>query len=281
MNIFELITLNICNHLYKRYLMIGHFEGLADNLANCAKEGEQNTRGKVGEEYEDIVTARFLQSFSDAVENYGRKNPYNVEISTHKLPDSGKESAESRFGADYLIGFDMQLSNFELSNAIMVQAKRSDVDRFPSMTEIREQCERMLRWSPDSFLNILSNRSYRMYPAIQPAKSDGDTPTYNGEELDFDEAFDYRTTLKLYRLFFKGYVGDNWIYNNIDFLTNPKNNQPNNRPYFPDGGQVDDEGGMKALVITVTEPGVNPELPFDPDREVDEFAKGDSGLFDI
>lgn len=256
--------------------MLGHFEGLADDLADCAKEAEQNTRGKVGSEYENIVTARFLQSFSDSIKNYGRKNPYNVDIETHKLPDSGENSAESQFGADYIICFGMQLPDFEFANGLMVQAKRGDVDRFPSMNTIREQCSRMLSWSPDSYLKVMRNRSYRMYPAIQSVNSEGTSPTYNGQDLEFDDAFDYRTSLKLYRLFFKGYVGDNWVYNNVSYLTDPKNNQPISRPLAPDGGEVDYEGGVKALIVSVTQPGVNAELPFDRENEIDEFE--DSGF---
>jgi len=259
--------------------MIGHFEGLADNLADCAKEAEQNTRGKIGREYEDIVTARFLQSFSESIENYGRKNPYNVEIDTHKLQDAGSNSAESRFGADFLVCFNVQFSDFEMSNGILVQAKRSDVDRFPDMNKIREQCQAMLRWSPDSFLNIMSNRSYRMYPAIQTVKSTGKSPTYSGQELQFEEAFDYRTTLKLYRLLFKGYVGDNWVFKNADFLTDPKNNQPDTRPLVPDGGQARYDGGMKGLIISISEPDVEVELPFNRENEIETFTEsGFEGL---
>jgi len=253
--------------------MIGHFEGLTDELAKCAKQAERNTRGKVGKEYEDIVTARFLQSFSEAVETYGRKNPYNVDIQTHKLPDAGENSAESKFGADFLICFDVQLADFEMSNGILVQAKRGDVDEFPPMKTIRDQSEKMLQWSPDSFINVLNNRSYRMYPAIQMARSDGNKPTYRGEDLEFDEAFDYRTTLKLYSLLFKGYVGDNWVYQNVDFLTDPKNHGPNSRPLAPDGGQIENGGGMKALIISISDPNEYVELPFDREKRVDSFIE--------
>lgn len=253
--------------------MMGHLDGLADDLAECAKEAEQNTRGKIGREYEDIVTARFLQSFSESVERCERRNPFNVEVEIHKLPDSGADSAESLFGADFLICFHVQLSHFEMSNGILVQAKRGDVDRFPSMDTIREQCNAMLRWSPDSFLNVMDTRSYRMYPAIQTVKANGSRPTYRGAELEFEDAFDYRTTLKLYQLF-RGYIGDNWIYRNIDFLTNPNNNQPNDRPLAPDGGAPPQNGGMKGLVITVREPGVNIEFSFDREREIEAFERG-------
>jgi len=254
--------------------MIGNFDGLADDLADCAKKGEKRTRGKIKTEYEDPVVGRFLQSFEDAVLDYSETNPYDVEIETYKLKDAGKNSPETKYGGDFVIGFNLQLPDFSMSHGIITQAKRQNTDWFPDMATIRKQSNKMLEWSPDSFVNIMSSRSYRMYPAVQIVKSKGKKPTYKGTELEFENAFDYLTTLKFYKLFFRGHIGDNWVYQNIDFLTNRNIHTPKGRPLVPDGGESFRFGqnhGVKALVIVVKDSGLDIEYPFDLENTVESF----------
>ena len=109
----------------------------------------------------------------------------------------------------------------------------------------------------------------------------GKKPTLNGNELDFNEAFDYKTTLKFYNLFFKGYIGDNWIFQNIEFLIDRDRVTPNGRPLAPDGGEPtesNDSQGTRALVIIVSEPSVDVEISFGSEYMVEEFSKS-GGLF--
>ena len=177
--------------------MIGHFDGLADDLAQCAKSGEKAIREKYHYENEDSLSMRFLDSFSDEIEKYDATTPYNLEIDTYKLNDKGPNSPETRFGPDFVVGYLSKISNLTYSTGIMVQAKKGNISDF---SDLRGQCEDMLYCTPDSFLYQFSQensrRSYRMFPALQIARTAGDGPEYSGNKLEFFEAYESRTTLK-------------------------------------------------------------------------------------
>jgi len=239
--------------------MIGHFGELADDLAQCAKEATGIIRENYEYENEGTLSVRFLDDFSDEIESYSATCPYKLDIDTYKLNGRGPETPESRFGPDFVIGFSFKLPNFHFSKGIMIQAKKGQVTDFD---RLRRQCNDMLEWTPDSFLYQFSKekggRSYRMFPSLQIAQTSGDGPTYSGQELEFDHAYESRSTLKFYRLFFEGYVGDHWIFKNLQFFPNPDKHTLTDRPVAPDGGVPQEEqgiGGANTLVISVTEPG--------------------------
>lgn len=258
--------------------MIGHFDGLANELAQCARSGAKVIRENYDYENENSLSMRFLDNFANEIEDYNATTPYNLDINTYKLNGMGPNTPESRFGADFVIDYVFQVSNFNLSKGIMVQAKKGSITDFE---DLRDQCRSMLKWSPDSFLykfsDESSNRRYRMFPALQISQTGKGGPKYSGRDLEFNEAYENQTTLKFYRLFFEGYVGDHWVHNNLRTLANPDKHKLTDRPMVPDGGTPQDEDeqakGIDALVITVSEPGEEVELPFDEEDTINNFKE--------
>jgi hypothetical protein len=258
--------------------MIGHYSEVAENLAQGAKSATGKIRENYEMENEDTLSVRFLTALEHECEEYDIKNPYGLDIDTHKLNDSGRNPPEAKFGPDFVIGYSFTTSNFNLAKGIMIQAKRGPVTDFSRM---REQCKKMLRWSPDSFVYHFShensNRGYRFYPGLQISQTTTNGPEYSGATLDFDDAYADRTTLKFFRLFFEGYVGDHWVWNNLKYLAEPNSHTVENRPIIPDGGSSTEESendrlrGAKILVISVSEPGEEVHFPFSDNNTVDSF----------
>lgn len=258
--------------------MIGHYEEVAEKLAKGAKSATGKIRENYEMENEDILSARFLTGLEDACEEYNTTNAYNLDINSYKLNDSGTNPPETRFGPDFVIGYLFHISNFNLAKGVMVQAKKGSVNDFDRM---RKQSKKMLRWSPDSFVYHFSrensNLGYRMYPALQISQTTTDGPQYSGVDLDFDDAYGDRTTLKFFRLFFEGYVGDHWVWENLKYLAKPNKYTLDERPVVPDGGippedsDIEEPRGVKALVISVSESGEETDLPFSEEDTVDSF----------
>jgi hypothetical protein len=260
--------------------MIAHFEGIANDLAYCAKRATSVIRDKYDLENEDILSARFLDRFEKEIDDYSSTITHKLDIETYKLNDKGPDAPETRFGPDFVVGYNFKVSNFDFKSGVLVQAKKGKIS---DLNRLSGQCREMIKYSPDSFIykfsKETSGRSFRMFPALQVAQTNGPHPVYSGEELDFDEAYGGRTTLKFYRLFFSGYVGDNWVYQNMKFLADPNNHSKIDRPVATDGGeysQDDEVGGAKVLIVSVREPDNPVELPFDEDDTVDEFKPGPS-----
>lgn len=258
--------------------MLAHFGGLADDLAAQAKDAGTSSRRNFERETEDTIAVRFLQSLSENIEEYAATAPFELDIDTYKLRDRGPNSPESEIGADFVICYSFQLPDFQLSQGILIQAKKQDRNGIVTVGGMRDQCNRMLQWSPASFVYLFTSKGNRMYPALQIFSTNSKRPEYAGRNLEFDRAYERKTTLKFFKLFFKGHVGDNWVYQNTNYLTDPSSSTPIERPLVPDGGQ--DEGnrsGVRVLAVVISSPNTEVTLPFDREYAVDSFEEFGSG----
>jgi hypothetical protein len=217
------------------------------------------------------------------VESYSDTTPYTLDINTWKLNDRGPNTPESRFGADYIVDVSIDLPNYSAGRGVLVQAKRTDHTEVPDLNDVRDQCESMLEHSPDSFVQLFSSRTYKHYPANQLKSTQGTAPEYESDELSYNDAYFSDSTLQFYKKFYNGFIGDSWIHQNLRYLTNPRRSNVTRRPVQTDGGEqeIEDKGGSKALVISISDPSVSPDLPFDPSEDtVEEFAPSDQTGFE-
>ncbi len=86
------------------------------------------------------------------------------------LTDRGRNSQESRYGADFLGVFDLSISGFSVQKGFMGQAKLVEPnDTFPNAesTRLKTQCDNMLNISPCSYIFLFSRMSgIQVIPAI-------------------------------------------------------------------------------------------------------------------
>ena len=129
----------------------------------------------VEREYEDglistepTFTERLLGTITWAMHGYRARGVRWSALSLH--PGPGRSAEEKRFGADFLGVLDIRLSEYSMSKGFMVQAKRAEPGRPFSKAEwgrLTEQCERMLRVTPHSFVFVYSQTNgIRVIPAI-------------------------------------------------------------------------------------------------------------------
>jgi hypothetical protein len=86
-------------------------------------------------------------------------------------------SQEKRYGADFLGVFQIRLTDYEVAKGFLAQAKRLDASGNLGAKErkrLRNQCERMLRQTPDSFVFLLSSNPVRVVPAISVVAGDNE-----------------------------------------------------------------------------------------------------------
>jgi len=86
------------------------------------------------------------------------------------LTDRGRNSQESRYGADFMGVFDLSVPGFSVEKGFMGQAKLVEPnDTFPAAesTRLKKQCEDMLNTSPCSYVFLFSRMSgILVVPAI-------------------------------------------------------------------------------------------------------------------
>lgn len=82
---------------------------------------------------------------------------------------SGQSAEEYEFGADLLIHVRFNGRHLKYDKGVLVQAKKVEVGKLIPSSEhgrLKEQCEGMLKHSPESFVWIYSNSGMRCAPAL-------------------------------------------------------------------------------------------------------------------
>jgi hypothetical protein len=96
---------------------------------------------------EDDFTSRLLQAMQDGIDGLAVAG---VRWQAEKVRSRGPGSDESLTGADILVRLDVNLPRVRYSKGFLAQAKIVGPGR--PLGKLREQCEKMLRVSPDSFV---------------------------------------------------------------------------------------------------------------------------------
>jgi hypothetical protein len=114
---------------------------------------------------------------------------------------AGVANEEGKTGADIAIFFELDTPSHKFKKGLLVQAKRSEPDVLLSKTEIqnlREQCDKMLKITPSSFVFNYSRRGLRSAPA---SKISGCTNRNLYGECDW-------TAYRFFLEFFRSPIGD-------------------------------------------------------------------------
>jgi len=88
------------------------------------------------------------------------------------LTDRGQHAQETTFGADFLGVLTLDLQGFRVTKGFFGQAKLARRNRRESQSEskrLKEQCNKMLSVTPDSFVFVYSKRGIKIFPASSVA----------------------------------------------------------------------------------------------------------------
>ena len=119
-------------------------------------------------QHETQFTDRFLGNLQHQLNG---KTIAGVRWRVKTLTDRVARSQEREFGADFIAALDVEMEEFSVKKGFLAQAKRVEPsERFRSSesSRLREQCKKMLKHTPDSFVFLYSAQSgVTVVPAIE------------------------------------------------------------------------------------------------------------------
>jgi len=268
--------------------MIGAFNDLTDYLTECA----EGARNQMQDNYqlmadEEDISARFTQEFESQVRRIDSFVSPTLIPRTITLPRRYPYS-ESKFGADFAVAFKLDLESYSYGVGILVQAKQKESTSYDKKdpSGLREDGEKMLNCSPDSFICIFSSTTFRHYPASSISGLNQNRFVHGQDDYTMNQACPSYKVGDFYEMFFEGYIGDKWVYKNLDYLSRPDQYTATARQAIPDGGQSEEEGrGITTFLVVATdspddfdpyddlpydEQFVSEQLPSDPEEKTTE-----------
>lgn len=145
-------------------------------------------------EQEPAFTDRMLGTVEEAMRGYRVKG---VTWTAKTLTDRGPHSQERVYGADFMGVLSIDLPDFSVKKGFLAQAKMARNARDP---RLREQCERMLKLSPASFVFLYDQRDVSVVPAISVVGADvSPTELYS------------RSASRFFEEHFESFIGDRAI----------------------------------------------------------------------
>ena len=117
-------------------------------------------------EQEPAFTERLLTRIQDRIDG---KIIRGIKWKAKTLTDRGRGSQEHRFGADFLGVLNIELPDFVVAKGFLAQAKnvnktgpRMSLKDYDAM---KDQCNKMLKVTPDSFVFLYDNTGVEIVPA--------------------------------------------------------------------------------------------------------------------
>ena len=174
------------------------------SAANLVAEAAERTNealvtGRV--EQEPQFTDRMLGRIEQALEGY---ESHGISWRAKTLTDRGPNAQEKRYGADFMGVVSIRLPNLRVDKGFLAQAKlHQNGSKIPKSEyeRMQEQCEDMLRITPDSFVFIYSNEDIRVVPAIT---------IYSCNYVDPYDLYT-RSVARFYEEHFSCFIGDRRI----------------------------------------------------------------------
>lgn len=143
----------------------GIIRSSARRVAEAASRAVRDLRESQVEQ-EPEFTSDMLSRIRESMDNYRIKG---VRWRAKILTALGSGSQEHEYGADFMGVLSLSLSDFQVNKGFLAQAKLVRGRRsFPSrvISNLKDQCEKMLRLSPDSLVFLYSKWEIRVVPAI-------------------------------------------------------------------------------------------------------------------
>lgn len=178
---------------------------LARGLVTKIKRAESETLKALQQrrvEHEPAFTDRLLGAMEHVL---NRATVAGIVWTAKTLTDRGAGSQEAEFGADFMTVFQLSLKDFSVSKGFLAQAKLVEpTDSFSNSESdrLKSQCEKMLNFSPASFVFLYSQQSgIQVVPAIEIVSA----RSCNPHELSS------KAMGKFYQEHFECFIGDHSI----------------------------------------------------------------------
>ena len=114
-------------------------------------------------EHEPAFTDRMLGGIEESLRGF---ETHGIIWRAKTLTDRSGQSQEKKYGADFMGVLDLQLPDYKLTKGFLAQAKLVRPFQPINLADLKEQCEKMLALSPDSFVFLYSHNGVRVVPAI-------------------------------------------------------------------------------------------------------------------
>ena len=154
-------------------------------------------------EQEPALTDRLLGSMEGVLNN---KRVAGVKWTVKTLTDRGGGSQESVFGADFMAALELSLDGYNVRKGFLVQSKLVEPSQNFSQAEfarLKDQCKKMLAFSPASFVFLYSQQSGIV---VVPATEILASRDCNPHELTSKKMVNF------YREHFECFIGDRGIH---------------------------------------------------------------------
>jgi hypothetical protein len=131
-------------------------------------------------EQEPAMTERMITAIEKALDGEVIRG---VRWEAKTLTDRGKGTQEKRYGADFLGALNIDLPDYKVAKGFLAQAKLLKHETVDDLSGLKEQCKKMLKLSPDSFVFLYSKTGVRVVPAISVIASDRDPTELYGRSV--------------------------------------------------------------------------------------------------
>ncbi|WP_436935455.1 hypothetical protein [Halovenus marina] len=225
---------------------------------------------------EDQITNKFIHSLDGSISERAVDSRYSVY--GDKFFDGSTNSPETITGSDFIIATGVVSTEGYWGSGIIAQAKSAPKHDTPPVEELQKDCEKMLSYTPSSFAVMYHESGFRFYPAralmpLNPARFSGRGADRLHTQINWRDA-----SAVLYSLP-TGFVGDNWVFENLESILRPLENPISHRGVAMDGGSqredLDESGIPAALLLLFVDPEYEAQyiderlpyddLPFSPD----------------
>ena len=124
-------------------------------------------RGRI--EHEPAMTDRMLGAIEESL---ALAENHEVKWTAKTLTDRGRGSQESKVGADFMGVLQIKLPDYSVAKGFLAQAKLIRDGKVTGVSEMRRQCEKMLKHSSESFLFLYGTQGVRVVSALAVVSSD-------------------------------------------------------------------------------------------------------------
>ena len=174
------------------------FKRASTKLANAATKTVQDySVGALPDE--PTFTGALVTRLRDALDGFATSG---IVWSAKVLTSHGGNAEETVFGADFLGVLTLSLPGLTISKGFLAQAKRQEPGSKLSKTEwgrLKEQCDKMLSFTPESFVFVYALNGVYMIPAIKVASC---------IEVEDLHTLHPQNTGPFYRNHFECFIGD-------------------------------------------------------------------------
>lgn len=212
--------------------MLNAFGNVADVLSEASAEAASTIQQQFqSKRNEEAVSDQFIATLRSEINRAEKHAPASIGIRTETLSAHSLPYAEKTIGADFFIAYGFFTENYQYGTGVLFQAKMYDklINSTSSdqksntqyLTGLREDCEKMLRFSPSSFGVVYSENSFRHYPAEAIAALE-QSEFEHRENYTITSALHSHRVRKFYEMLFRGFIGDEWVFRNVNFILNPE-----------------------------------------------------------